>query len=401
VVSLAAIVCSFLAGQSQVQAQTYSRLYSFCSSARCADGLYPQAGLIEDSSGDFYGTTSEGGAHGQGAVFKLGAGGGETVLYSFCAKSRCTDGKRPLAGLIADKSGNLYGTTYSGGAHAGGTIFKLAPNGAETVLHSFCSQKSCVDGAKPLGALVLDSSGNLYGTTDYGGRYNYGTVFRVEPNGTEAVLHSFCNQDNCADGVYPQAGLILDNSGNLYGTAVEGGRNGYGVAFKLAPDRTETVLYSFCAQDNCTDGAEPGAGLVADGSGNLYGTTYYGGSSGYGAAFKLAANGTETVLHSFCSEGHCADGANPLAGLVRDSAGNLYGTTEDGGEKARCCGVAFKLATSGSETVLHTFCFEKGCDDGAYPLAGLFADGSGNLYSTTVQGGGNNGGAVFKLSLTR
>ncbi len=243
------------------------------------------------------------------AVLAVAAGGGasaapvETVLHSFMGGN--SDGANPKARLIADTSGNLYGTTEFGGAFGEGTVFKLSPSGTVTVLHSFCSLPGCRDGDGPVTGLIFDSSGNLYGTTSTVVESNDGVVFKLSPGGTETVLQSFTGS---GDGVYP-SGLISDSGGNLYGTTGEGGSgcyipfppfpSGCGVVFKLSPGGTETVLYSFCPFfPNCSDGAGPGGGLIADSSGNLYGLAG-GGTLGKGVVFKLTPGGTETVLYSF------------------------------------------------------------------------------------------------------
>jgi uncharacterized repeat protein (TIGR03803 family) len=291
-------------------------------------------------------------------VIMVAAGGGasaapvETVLHSFAGAPG--DGANPSAGLIADSKGNLFGTTVLGGAFASGVVFKLAPGGSETVLYSFTGGS---DGAGPAAGLIADSSGNLYGTASGGGASNAGVVFKLGPGGTETVLHSFTGGSDRASSV---AGLIADGSGNLYGTTEAGGRSGSGcivvgcgVVFKLGPDGTETVLHAFTG----SDGANPQAGLIADGSGNLYGTTYAGGGSNAGVVFKLSPSGTETVLYTFTGG---SDGGFPLAGLIADSSGNLYGTTAGGGAQPPVCGgggcgVVFKLSPSGTETVLYSF----------------------------------------------
>jgi uncharacterized repeat protein (TIGR03803 family) len=233
----------------------------------------------------------------------------EIVLYSFCALGGCTDGENPEARLIRDAlSGNLYGTTYYGGANDEGTVFELTPPAAgpgmwtETVLYSFCAQggDECTDGENPEARVIRDPSGNLYGTTPYGGAYGEGTVFELTPPATgqtawtESVLYSFCAHGgrDCTDGSYPEAGLIRDMSGNLYGTTEDGGTDGGGTVFELSPNKaytawTESVLYSFCAHRDCTDGSYPEAGVIRDKSGNLYGTTSEYGAYGGGAVFEL------------------------------------------------------------------------------------------------------------------
>ena len=208
-------------------------LYSFTGPP---DGEWPKSALVQDSAGNLYGTTEYGGANGYGTVFKVATTGKETVLYSFCSQSGCVDGSYPYSGLVRDSAGNLYGTTVDGGANGDGTVFKLATTGKETVLYSFCSQSGCVDGAYPFSSLVRDTAGNLYGSTQYGGANDdAGTVFEVATTGKETVLHSFCSQSGCADGGYGISGLLRDSAGNLYGTAFYDGVYGNGTVFKITP----------------------------------------------------------------------------------------------------------------------------------------------------------------------
>jgi uncharacterized repeat protein (TIGR03803 family) len=399
--TLAFFAVNLLLGAALAQRETV--LYSFTGSP---DGAGPFAGVIFDTKGNLYGTTVYGGAYGYGSVFKVTPSGEETVLYSFTGDS---DGAYPYAGLVFDKKGNLYGTTYNGGGGYSycdlgcGTVFKVYPSsGKEVVLHRFCLQSNnCKDGAVPWAGLVFDKEGNLYGTTQAGGSggggVGSGTVFKVYPSsGREVVFYSFCSQSNCTDGAEPEAGLVLDKEGNLYGTTIEGGANMVGTVFEVTPSRKETVLYNFCPTNGCADGAFPRAGLVFDTKGNLYGTTNYGGAGtgSNGTVFEVTpSTGSETVLYSFCSQDNCTDGSRPYAGLVFDKKGNLYGTTIAGGANS-LDGTVFEVTPSGEETVLHSF---TGAPDGAYPRAGLVFDGRGNLYGTTYEGGAYNGGTVFKL----
>jgi uncharacterized repeat protein (TIGR03803 family) len=404
-------------------AQTETVLYSFCAQSTCTDGLAPYAGVIFDQKGDLYGTTYNGGANGQGVVFKLTPKGKETVLHSFCWQPNgCNDGAFPYGGLIFDREGSLYGTTEYGGAYnegLAGTVFELTAKGKETVLYSFCAQSKCADGAMPEGGLIFDPKENLYGTTVAGGSHDSvlclglscGVVFKVTPKGKETVLYSFCARQGCTDGLNPVAGLVFDQKGNLYGTTVgdevflDG--NIAGVVFRLTPDGRETVLYKFCAQIDCTDGGGPYAGLIFDRKGNLYGTAFYGGAyGGYsgcayhlygcGVVFKVTPKGSETVLYSFCAQSNCADGELPQGGLIFDPKGNLYGTTASGG--AYDGGTVFKITPEGKEIVLYSFCAQSNCSDGSNPTAGLVFDRKGNLYGTTVNGGPSGGGVVFKIT---
>jgi uncharacterized repeat protein (TIGR03803 family) len=350
------------------------------------------------------------------------------TLHSFCAESGCADGREPSAGLIADGAGNLYGTTLFGGDVGVGVAFELVPNARRTKykykrLYSFCARSDCADGNDPDASLIIDASGNLYGTTMAGGANDGGVVFELKPKRGKwiyTVLYSFCTAADCTDGRAPEASLSYagkesgapyDGSSPLYGTAFQAGANKQGVAFELTPGApfwTEQVLYAFCAVSGCTDGASPATGLTVDGSGHLFGTTYYGGDANMGTVFELSG-GTETVLHSFCTSANCADGAFPAAAMHLDAQGDLFGTTFGGGMKGKnCvdigvggCGTAFKLSP-GIEIALYKFCTKKTCIDGGYPLAGVVLDGANDLWGATLYGGGNGdspgAGTIFKLN---
>jgi uncharacterized repeat protein (TIGR03803 family) len=327
-------------------AQTFTTLYSFDGT----DGQHPDAGLVQATNGDFYGTTANGGTNcapgGCGTVFKITPSGTLTTLYSFCASEGCFDGENPTAGLVQGTDGNFYGTTSAGGESNGGTVFKMTPSGTLTTLHSFCaSPDGCLDGENPEG-LVQGTDGSFYGTTFSRGASNGGTVFKITPSGTLTTLYSFCSQSGCPDGQYPEAGLVQGTDGNFYGPTAGGGANvgtngapGAGTVFKITPSGTLTTLYSFCASEVCTDGQYPVAGLVQGTDGNFYGTTAGGGANvginygtGGGTVFKITPSGTLTTLYSFCSYGgiYCTDGALPDAGLVQATNGDFYGTTANG-----------------------------------------------------------------------
>jgi uncharacterized repeat protein (TIGR03803 family) len=369
-------------------------LYSF---AGGATGSVPLAGLVMDGSGNLYGTTQQGGKHGHGTVFKLSTSHAETVLHAFGDTGN--DGQDPQAPLIRDSAGNLYGTTLRGGAQDDGTVFKVAVGGTETVLYSFGSTRA--DGQNPGAGLVMDSAGNVYGTTEIGGAYGAGTVFRLSAAGAETILHAFLALGMGLDGQNPQAPLVMDSAGNLYGTTPNGGAGMAGTVFKLSANGTATVLYAF-GSTATTDGHTPYAGLLMDSAGNLYGTTASGGANGGthgdGVVFSLNAAGKETVLYSFGAAAN--DGMNPYATLVMDSAGNLFGTTRAGGTYAsggaRRGGTVFKLSPAGTETILYSF-GAAGASDGSSPQAPLLVDGAGNLYGTTAGGGAHGDGTVFKI----
>ncbi len=419
-----AVIVAMLWPASMWAQYTESVLYSFCQQGGlCPDGDNPEdATPIFDSQGNLYGTAFGGGANNGGAVYELtpppGGSGPwtETLLYSFCQLSGCPDGQNPAAGLIFDSNGNLYGTTRNGGnSNQGGVVFELSPPAGghgpwtEKILYSFCSNGQCSDGKSPLAGLIFDSHGNLYGNTNEGGAHGAaGAVFELSPAGggtwTESVLYSFCGASGCTDGESPVAGLIFDSAGNLYGTTSGGGAHGGGEVFELSPAGggrwTFNLLYSFCSASNCTDGESPVAGVIFDSSQtNLYGTAPGGGANAYGVAFELSPAGggtwTESVLQNFCPA-PCSNGSYPQGGLIFDSRGNLFGTTYDGGSNDQ--GVVFELSPSGgghwTETEIHTF---TGVPDGAFPSSSLIFDSQGNLYGT-AGAGAHGAGAVYELS---
>jgi uncharacterized repeat protein (TIGR03803 family) len=380
--------------------QSGTILYSFTGGK---DGANPKSRLVLDKNGNLYGTTTAGGANGQGEVFELtpSSRGGWLVkiLYSFQGSA---DGSLPAAGVIFDKQGNLYGTLYNGGALGHGAVFELSPATGGTwtkkLLYSFSGGN---DGGQPVGALVFDKAGNLYGTTPLDGQYGQGVVFQLKPNTdgtwTESVLHAFVALTT-SDGQGPGGALAIDSAGDLYGLTVQGGAADLGTVFEVSPASgggwTETLLYSFRGG---ADGASPATSdVITNTAGTvLFGTTTSGGSSNEGTVFELkkTANGwKEKVLYTFPGG---ANGGNPYAGVIRDSAGNLYGTTASGIFGAG--GVVFELVpgSSGSwtETVLYTV---DGAGNGSY--AGLVFDKTGNLYGTTEFGGPQIAGDVFEVT---
>jgi uncharacterized repeat protein (TIGR03803 family) len=332
-------------------AQTYTVLYTFTG---MPDGNRPLSGLLRVGPTPFsdltYGTTYQGGTNNSGSIFKLSAPGQEAVLYSFTGGA---DGGFPQFNgvLVRDSEGNLYGTTNQGGTSKCGVVFKLAPDHSETVLHTFTGMM--LDGCAPQTGLIRDAAGNFYGTTRTGGSSGEGVVFTI----TAGVFNTLYSFTGGADGGQPYGDLVFDPTGNLYGTTTLGGTSNRGVIFKLTPSGQESVLYSFTGG---ADGRTP-VGLVRDASGNLYGMAQGGGSQGDGVVFQLSSSDVYTVLHSFTG----ADGQFPSASPTRDPAGNLYGTTIVGG--ANSLGVVFKLRPDGTYTVLHNF---TGGADGAAPFGG-------------------------------
>lgn len=404
-------------------------LHSF---AGGSDGASPTSAVTFDAAGNLYGTTNSGGANDLGTVYRLSAAGVESIVHSFAGG---TDGANPMGGVIVDAAGNLFGTTSAGGMAMGvygaGVVYKVDPSGIETLLHTFTTGE---DGGFPLAGLVLDKQGNLYGTTAGAGLDNAGVIFKVSPAGSEAVIYTFTGG---ADGGFPAAALTLDANGNLYGTAENGG-SGFGVVFTVSKAGEETVLHTFSGG---SDGEYPQSGVIRDSRGNLFGTTAYSGTGGYGVVYKLTSTGTETILYSFSqladaqgqdSEGGVIFGAagqlygatvgggsggtgviyevtgvgqenvlynfpgspggfSPQCTLTEDASGNLYGTNTDGGIGF---GLVFEILPSGQEKVLHTF---TGGADGGLPLAGVTLDAAGNLYGTAFLGGAENEGVIYKL----
>jgi uncharacterized repeat protein (TIGR03803 family) len=351
-----------------------------------SDGSAPSA-LVR--RGDkLYGTTLNGGASGNGTVFQISTNGKEKLVHSFNG----SDGQYPNGALILDKEGNLYGTTGSGGAYDAGTVFTVSPSGVEKVLYNFTGGS---DGDGPRGALVLDKEGNLYGATSQGGAYPYsGTVFKLSPSGDERVLYNFTGG---ADGGNPNGGLVIDTKDNLYGTTFQGGVGGLcapdcGVVFSVSSSGTETVLYAFDGQE--LQGFGPTTGLVRDKAGNLYGTTFEGGADDRGVVYEVTPSGSESVLLSFDIGNF---GYSPEAPLILDKDGNLYGTTTYSAYPTCDCGGVFELIDTWDYVPLYQFQNEYH-PDGAFPVTGLTFGTKGRLYGTTSKGGVYGYGTVFELT---
>jgi uncharacterized repeat protein (TIGR03803 family) len=357
-------------------AQTESVIYSF---ANPPDAHGPKCNLAFDGAGNMYGTTFSGGANNLGAVFKTTPAGTESVIYSFKGGS---DGSHPVAGLLWNSAGFFYGTTVYGGAANNGTLFVVDPAGHEAVRYSF--KGGTTDGANPYSSVVMVGS-NLFGTTFNGGAFGYGTVFKLTSSG-ETVLHDFNSAFPTLDGSYPYASLVL-RKGILYGTTTLGGTSNLGTVFSIAPSGAYTLLYSF--KGGTSDGQSPYGGVLFDSKGNLYGTTYLGGPDNAGTVFEIPAVGSETVLHSFLRNG---DGINPYAGMIMVK-GNLYGTTLQGGSANG--GTVFKITASGTETVLHSF---TGGADGFNPYSTLLPAANNTFYGNTLQGGTSAIGTVFAIA---
>jgi uncharacterized repeat protein (TIGR03803 family) len=421
--------CLLASALSAYPASAKSYIYAFKGGS---DGDFPTAGLVADKSGDLFGTTTSGGSGcsspGCGTVFEKPANGNETVLHSFTGGS---DGAIPESTLVIDSAGRLFGTASVGGGSSGcgggcGVVFEVqhaATGWTERILYSFCSLSKCSDGATPVAGLAMDSSGNLYGTTYNGGTSTNcasgcGTIFELSNNGgtwTETVLYSFCgcSQNNVIDGAYPHAPLLLEGSSGslfLFGTTEFGGNStnicssvvtGCGTVFALSNVSgtwAETQLYAFCptaSSGSCSgDGSLPVAGLLSDSFGNLFGTTSQGGSTGCclpggaGTLFEIQPDGAQYgVVYEFCSKSNCTDGEQPM-GLLTTDGTNIYGTTLYGG-LCTYCGVLFSIGQSGgSDSVIHAFCSKLTmvCVDGDQPYGGvLYLKPS--LYGLTSDGG--------------
>ena len=393
-----AVVATFLAlparpaaSSPRHEAAGYAVLYSFQGGS---DGEGPNSGLIVDASGALYGTTSGGGSNKAGTVYKLTPSAGsytESILYTFTGSP---DGAGPIGPLVLDPSGSLYGATSGGGSTscACGTVFKLTPtaNGyVETILHSFGG----ADGRIPDAGLFRDATGALWGTTYYGGKRYKGVVFKLTPSGSgyvESTVHFFSNA--CCEGGNPAASLLVDAAGSVFGTAETGGATGTGTAFELQPKKTGvkyTDLYDFSPP--FYDGAYPTSPLIMDAQGSLYGTSDE-------AVFKLTRTRktyTESLLYAF-SDSSPQNGLESYSGLTADAAGDLYGVTYIGGTSN--LGTVYMLTPSGSEyteSVLHSF---QSGGDGSHPFCTLAGDGSGALYGTTTGGGAYGYGTVFTIT---
>jgi uncharacterized repeat protein (TIGR03803 family) len=303
-----------------------------------------------------------------------------------------TDGAGPLYGsLIQATNGNYYGTTSGGGNNDYGSVFKLTPEGKLTAIYSFCSLSGCADGQRPWSSLVLGTDGNLYGTTFFGAYYDAGTIFKMTIGGKLTTIYSFCPAGGgCTDGEYP-VGLVQASNGNFYGAASNGGAHGVGSIFEISAAGKLKTLYSFCSDSNCSDGSEPSSGPMQASNGNLYGTTFYGGAQAYGTVYQITAAGQFKTLYSFCAQTNCADGSYPFGSLIQAADGNLYGTTNNGG--ASESGTVFEITTNGQLTTLYSF---DGIA-GGYPLSAPVQASDGNLYGVTSTNG-SGGGTIYEIT---
>jgi len=327
-----------------------------------------------------------------------------SVRFSDLVDFHQTTGYNPYSQLIQGFDGKLYGTTSEGGAQNAGTVFKVSSTGRLFTLYSFCSLPGCADGRFPQTALVQGSDGDFYGVTQAGGANDDGTIFKINKRGKLTTLYSFCSLSKCADGSAPYGPLVENADGEFLGTtSADGAQNG-GTVFKISRRGVLTTLHSFCSKSKCADGNSPTHGLLLADDGNFYGTTGEGGAAGVGTVFKITPTGKLTTLYSFCPQTGCTDGDYPYAGLIQATDGNLYGTTVFGGTQGG--GSVFKLTLEGKLTTLYSFCIQAACADGEHPYAGLVQGTSGNFYGITTEGGATlkppkifgTYGTIFKIT---
>ena len=432
--SLAALLITVIALPARAQlSELYAFQYNSAATSSYPDGAIPMAELIQGADGNYYTTTSIGGAGtcpgevedqipGCGAVVKITPAGTLSVLYSFpydTSTSTAPNGWFPQAGLVQGKDGNFYGVATEGGIGGEacadttglsgcGTVFKLTKTGTLTVLHSFCGGSGCgslaTDGAEPTGRMVFGANGDLYGTTQVGGLfngfYNQGTIFRITTSGTYTVLHVFSgNFGSTPDGANPAAGLILASNGDFYGTTTAGGASKEGTVFKMPQAGKVTLLHSFTGS---SDGSMPIGALVQASDGNLYGTCYSGGANGTGTAFRITTKGVFTKIYDFAAEAAPGNiGYLPRAGLIQASDGNLYGTAWQGGAFT-ATGTIYQLTLAGAGTLEASF---EASSTGFSPLGALVQGTDGRLYVTLQNNGGENSddvqdqGAISVLNL--
>jgi uncharacterized repeat protein (TIGR03803 family) len=425
----------------QASSSVFSLLRSFCAGGVCTDGEFPSGTLVEDSDHNLFGTTRAGGENNAGVVFEfIFVPDKETYrykrIYNFCAIVNCTDGSTPVDDkLVIDANGTIYGTASAGGQGGKGVVFELVPNAehshyAEFVIYDFCVTFSgCEDGSGPTGGLtfagdatgsIYDGKAALYGTTIVGGRKGEGLAYSLVPSttqgqkGTESQLYFFCKQRDphtkiCLDGNQPSGTMVVDQNGHLWGTTMTGGTNNAGLVFELTPPASgkwpETPVYSFCSVANCADGSTPMTGLIADSSGNFYGTAMTGGATyrkcpdtGCGVVFQLNGSGSrETTLYTFCTLApQCADGGVP-AGLTIDPNGNLYGATTIGAVHHN--GGFYKLGSGTLTDLYDVRCPANKCTSGQDPSGSLLLNANDDLYGVFTNGGRNGeGGTVFKVT---
>lgn len=379
-------------------APTTKLVYSFGGNS---DGEYTDTELVMDHAGNLYGTSVQGGINGGGTVFQVTPDGVHTVLYAFTGG---IDGGEPYKGVTLDPQGNLYGTAVTGGGGSCeggcGVIFELLNSNGSWIFHVIHTFSGGFDGSGPGSPLAFDSSGNLYGTTPTGGGRGVGVVYCMSPNTNGAwsfqVIHTFTGGFDGSGG--SASALLIDKTGNLYGTCTVGGVNGLGTVYRMFFSNDHWHFQTLYAFRGSPDGALPYGGLVLDKAGNLYGTTYYAGANDLGTVYRLShvkGQWIETVLHSFKGG---ATGDSPISSLVAGKDGSLYGTTSDGGAASCGCGVIYKMTHTSagwSQSVVYRF---PGTPSPGFAYNGMIRDPEGNFYGATVHGGAGNDGAIYKFT---
>jgi uncharacterized repeat protein (TIGR03803 family) len=417
----AILIAGFQTGLAHAQlTQLYAFQYDATSVSNYPDGENPVAELIQGADGNYYTTTQSGGSGacpgqsaaipGCGAIVKITPAGVLSVLYSFpydSSNNSAPNGVNPVAGLLQGPDGNFYGVASYGGTGGGefcgtnveifgcGTVFKVTPSGTFTTLHNFCGGNGCgslaTDGAGPAGRLAIGPDGNLYGTTEtggiYNGYYNSGTIFRVSLSGAYQIMHIFSGGAGTGDGENPAAGLTLASDGNFYGTTEFGGTSGFGTVFRMNLAGTVTILQNFAQFD--PNGAQPEGALIQASDGNLYGTCYSGGANGWGTVFRISTSGVFTKLYDFMQTAGNV-GFLPKAGLIQASDGNLYGTAWEGGTYS--AGTIYQVTLSGVATLAASF--ESDSSTGYSPVGALVQGSDGRMYVTAPSGGGTNSDGV-------
>jgi len=406
--SLLALIAALLfalplfATRTAAQGSVPTILHSFSDGSIENDGASSFSNLIQASDGNFYGTTFEGGSTNNGVVFKMTPAGVVTILHSFMDGSVENDGAAPQSVLLEGPDGNFYGTTFYGGSASSGSVFKITPAGAVTILHSFADGSVAGDGAGPLAGLTIGLDGDFYGTTNGEGSAGVGTVFKMTPAGAVTILHSFGDGSVANDGYDPYAGLTLGADGNFYGTTSSGGATNNGVVYSITTDGVVTILHSFADGSVTGDGTFPQSGLVLGTDGNFYGTANNG-SAGQGIVYRITPAGSLTILHTFGDGSVANDGYDPYAGLTLGADGNFYGTTTIGGATmatdpdGQGFGTLYRITPAGAVTILHSFGDGSVANDGIYLYTGLTLGSDGNFYGTTYQGGSAGLGTVFRL----
>ncbi len=385
--------------------QEYVVVHRFNDGSVTFDGQNPFS-ISQAFSGIFYGATYHGGDRGDGIAYNMTVQGVTTNLATYSTGGGGSTPPPVVAQApIQGADGNFYFTTEFGGdttsnGNFGRALLTSNSQGVySTILHNFSDGSVPNDGSNPQGQPVQGADGSFYGVTLNGGTANEGTIYKITTFGVETVLHNFGDGSVANDGLYPVSALIQGTDGNFYGTTPSGGSAGHGTIFKMTPQGTVTILHSFGDGTVAKDGTYPVAALIQALDGNFYGTTQYGGANGTGVVFKLTSQGM-TILHSFNDGSVTEDGTNPAAPLIQGIDGNFYGTTQNGG--AGNLGTVFEITSAGTVTIVHSFGDGKVANDGVNPVGGLYQDTSGNFYGTTLNGGAGAGyGTVFVIVATQ